>query len=349
MGSKMMAVVKQNFAPGASLVEMGIPTLDPGDVLVKVKATALCGTDLHIYEWSPWARHAGIKLPQVMGHEFSGEIVDVGNAVFDLKPGDTVAGETHIPCGRCYQCQNGQQHICANLTLYGVHTDGSFAQYTKIPAVCARKIPASIPFKIGAVLEPLGTAVRTCLDVGVSGKNLAVIGCGPIGLFAVAVSRAMGAAVIVATDVVPERLQLSKEIGADVALNPMEEDPVEAILNTTHGTGVDAVIEASGSVDALNQGFKYLRKGGTVGLIGLPSTPIKLNLGPDVIFKEARIIGIHGRKMFATWITMETMLAKGLLIIDPVISHLKSLAQFEEAFDLIKTGKGCKVILDPDL
>jgi threonine 3-dehydrogenase len=284
-----------------------------------------------------------------MGHEFSGEIVDVGNAVVDLKPGDTVAGETHIPCGKCYQCHNGQQHICANLTLYGVHTNGSFAEYTKIPAVCARKIPSSIPFKTGAVLEPLGTALRTCLEVGVSGKTLAVIGCGPIGLFAVAVSRAMGAATIIATDVVPERLQLSKEIGADASLNPMETDPVEAVLNITHGIGVDAVIEASGSVDALNQGFKYLRKGGRVGLIGLPSTPIKLDLGPDVIFKEARIIGIHGRKMFATWIMMETMLAKELLNIDPIISHLKPLSQFEEAFELIKIGKGCKVILDPDL
>jgi len=349
MGVKMIAVVKKKRGPGARLVEMDIPRLNPGDVLVKVKATALCGTDLHIYEWNKWARNAGIKLPQVMGHEFSGEIVDVGNAVVDLKPGDTVAGETHIPCGKCYQCQNGQQHICGNLTLYGVHTHGSFAEYTKIPAICARKIPSSLPYKIGAVLEPLGTALRTCLEIGVSGKNVAVIGCGPIGLFAVAVSRAMGAAAIIATDVVPERLQLSKKIGADVSLDPMATDLVETVLNMTHGIGVDAVIEASGSIDALNQGFKYLRKGGAVGLIGLPSSPIKLNLGPDVIFKEARIIGIHGRKMFATWITMETMLDKELLTIDPIISHLKPLSQFEEAFDLIKTGKGCKVVLDPDL
>jgi threonine 3-dehydrogenase len=345
----MMAVVKHKCAPGARLAEMDIPLLNPSDVLVKVKATALCGTDLHTYEWNQWARNAGIKLPQVMGHEFSEEIVDVGNAVVDLKPGDNVAGETHTPCGKCYQCQNRQQHICGNLTLYGVHTNGPFAEYTKIPAICARKIPALIPFRIGAVLEPLGTALRICLEVGVSGKTLVVIGCGPIGLFAVAVARAMEAATIIATDVVPERLQLSKESGADVSLNPMETDPVEAVLNMTNGIGVDAVIEASGSVDALNQGFKYLRKGGAIGLISLPSTPIKLNLGPDGIFKEARIIGIHGRKMFATWITMETMLNKELLNIDPIISHLKPLSQFEEAFELIKTVKDCKVVLDPEL
>lgn len=343
----MIAVVKQKRGVGAQLDEVEIPQLGPEDVLVKVKATAVCGTDLHIYEWSTWAQNAGIKPPLIMGHEFSGEIVEVGKAVTDLKPGDYIAGETHIPCGKCYQCKNGQQHICANLTLYGIHTDGCFAQYTKIPAICARKIPSSIPFEIGAVLEPLGTALRTSLEVRVSGRNVAVIGCGPIGLFAVASSKAMGASNIIATDVVDERLQLSEKVGADVSLNPMETDIVEEILNMTKGVGVDAFIDASGNVEAINQGFKYLRKGGEVGLIGLPSTPIEINLGPDVVFKEAKIIGIHGREMFTTWTKMENMLDKGLLQIDPIISHVKPLSKFAEAFELLKTGKGCKVILNP--
>lgn len=342
----MIAVVKQKRGVGAQLDEVEIPQLGPEDVLVKVKATAVCGTDLHIYEWSTWAQNAGIKPPLIMGHEFSGEIVEVGKAVTDLKPGDYIAGETHIPCGKCYQCKNGQQHICANLTLYGIHTDGCFAQYTKIPAICARKIPSSIPFEIGAVLEPLGTALRTSLEVRVSGRNVAVIGCGPIGLFAVASSKAMGASNIIATDVVDERLQLSEKVGADVSLNPMETDIVEEILNMTKGVGVDAFIDASGNVEAINQGFKYLRKGGEVGLIGLPSTPIEINLGPDVVFKEAKIIGIHGREMFTTWTKMENMLDKGLLQIDPIISHVKPLSKFAEAFELLKTGKGCKVILN---
>jgi threonine 3-dehydrogenase len=344
---EMFAVVKQKKAVGAQLEKVEIPQLGPEDVLVRVKATALCGTDLHIYEWSTWAQNAGIKPPQVMGHEFSGEIVKAGSAVMDLKPGDYVAGETHIPCGKCYQCKIGQQHICANLTLFGVHTDGCFGEYTKIPALCARKIPSSIPPEIGAVLEPLGTALRTSLEVKVSGKNVAVIGCGPIGLFAVASSKAMGASKIIASEVVNERLQLSEKVGADVSLNPMKTDIVEEILNITQGVGVDAFIDASGSVEAINQGFKYLRKGGEVALIGLPSIPIEINLGPDVVFKEAKIIGIHGRKMFSTWTKMENMLDKGLLNLDPIISHAKPLSEFEEAFELIKTGKGCKVILYP--
>ena len=343
----MIAVVKQKREAGAKLEEVEIPTLGPEDVLVKVKATALCGTDLHIYEWSTWAQNAGIEPPLIMGHEFSGEIVDVGDAVVDLSPGDYIAGETHIPCGKCYQCKNGLQHICGNLRIYGVHTNGCFGEYTKIPAICAHKIPSSISPEMGAVLEPLGTALRTSLGIKVSGKNVAVLGCGPIGLFAVASSRAMGAATIIATEIVNERLQLSKEVGADVSLNPTKEDVVEEILKMTRGVGVDAFIDASGSVEAIKQGFKSLRKGGEVALIGLPSEPIELNLGPDIVFKEAKITGIHGREMFRTWTKMENMLDKGLLNIDPIISHVKPLSKFEEAFDLIKTGKGCKVILDP--
>ena len=342
----MIAVVKQKREAGAKLEEVEIPEVGPEDVLVKVKATALCGTDLHIYEWSTWAQNAGIEPPRIMGHEFSGEIVEVGGTVVDLNPGDYVAGETHIPCGKCYQCKNGQQHICGNLKLFSIHTDGCFAEYTKIPAICARKIPASIPPEIGAVLEPLGTALRASLEVKVAGKNVAVIGCGPIGLFAVACSRAMGAANIIATDVVNERLQLSEKVGADVSLNPAR-DITEEILKMTQGVGVDVFIDASGSVEAIKQGFKYLRKGGEVALIGLPSEPIELNLGPDIVFKEAKIIGIHGREMFRTWTKMENMLDKGLLNIDPIISHRKPLSEFKEAFELIKTGKGCKVILDP--
>ncbi len=236
-------------------MEVDIPQLNPENVLAKVKAAALCGTDLHVLEWSSWAENAGIKLPLIMGHEFSGEIVEVGKAVRDLKPGDHIAGETHIPCGNCYQCKNGQQHICGNLKLYGIHTDGCFGEYTKISAPCARRIPSSISFEIGAVLEPLGTVLRTSLEVKVSGKNVALIGCGRMGLFAVASSRAIGASTIIATDVVNKRLQLSKIVGDDVPLNLMEKDIVEEVLNMTNGVGVGVFIDASGNVEAINQGL----------------------------------------------------------------------------------------------
>lgn len=347
MTNKMLAVVKKGHGIGAQLEEIEIPQIGPEDVLVKVQATAICGTDMHIYDWNTWAQNAGINTPVVMGHEFSGEIVKVGALVTDLKPGDYIAGETHIPCGKCYQCNNGQQHICGNLQIFGVHTDGCFAEYTKIPAICARKIPSAISPEIGSVLEPLGTALRASLDIEVSGKKIAVIGCGSIGLFAVASAKAMGASHIIAIDVMEERLKLSKEIGADVALNPTRVDVVNEIINLTNGVGVDGFIDASGSVQAINQGFKYLRKGGEVALVGLPSTPISLDLGPDVVFKEAKIIGIHGREMFKTWTKMENMLEKELLNIDPIITHTMPLAKFEDAIELLKAGEGSKIVLIP--
>ncbi|SET08178.1 L-threonine 3-dehydrogenase [Natronincola peptidivorans] len=347
MKKKMLAVVKKSPGIGAQLEEIEIPQLGPKDVLVRVKATAICGTDLHIYDWNTWAENAGIHMPVVMGHEFSGEIVEVGSQVNDLNPGDYVAGETHIPCGKCYQCNNGQQHICGNLQIFGVHTDGCFAEYTKIPAICARKIPNTISPEIGAVLEPLGTAIRSTLDIEVSGKKIAVIGCGPIGLFAIASAKAMGASCIIAIDVMEERLKLSKEIGANIAINPKDIDVVNEVMEITNGVGVDGFIDASGSTQAINQGFKYLRKGGEVALIGLPSAPISLDLGPDVVFKEAKIIGIHGREMFQTWIRMENMLEEGLLNINPVITHTMPLAKFEDAIELLKAGIGNKIVLIP--
>ena len=344
---KMLAVVKKEIGIGAQLEEIEVPGIGPKDVLIKVNAAAICGTDLHIYDWNPWAQNAGINLPVIMGHEFCGEIVQVGDDVTDLKPGDYIAGETHIPCGKCYQCNNGQQHICGNLQIFGVHTNGCFAEYTKIPAACARKIPSAIKPEIGAVLEPLGTALRAGLEIQVSGKVIAVIGCGPIGLFAIASAKAMGASYIIAIDVLDERLKLSETVGANIALNPMGTDVVAEIKKMTKGVGVDGFIDASGSVQAINDGFKYLRKGGEVALIGLPSKPISIDLGSDVVFKEAKIIGIHGREMYKTWIKMENMLSQGLLNLDPVITHTMPLEKFQDAVELLQAGHGSKIVLIP--
>lgn len=344
----MKAIVKKKEEYGVYF-EKNIPLPKPGpkEVLIKVKATAICGTDMHIYQWNEWAQNAGIRLPLIMGHEFSGEVVEVGNKVDKVEIGDYVAGETHIPCGKCYQCKNGLQHICKNLTIFGIHTNGCFAEYTTIPEICALEIPSTVSPEIGSVLEPLGTSLRACLELELAGDIVAIIGCGPIGLFAVASAKAMGASKIIVLDIIEERLKLAKKVGANFILNPKMQDIITEIMDITNGVGVDAFVEASGSIEAINFGFKYLRKGGKVALVGLPSKPLEINLGPDVIFKEANIIGIHGREMFKTWTKMENMLKNGILYIDPIITHKIPLEQYEKGFKLLEEGKGSKVILIP--
>lgn len=343
----MKAILKTKEEAGVELRELPIPKPGPKEVLVKVKAAAICGTDLHIYEWNAWAQRAVQRLPIVLGHEFSGEVVEVGKAVERVRVGDYIAGESHIPCGRCYQCLNGFQHICGNLKLFGVDCDGCFAEYAIIPEICARKIPEVISPEIGAILEPLGTAVRAAYEMKPAGATVAVIGCGPIGLFAIASARSMGAAKIFAIDVATLRLDLAIKVGADVILNSNDVDILLRIIEETSGVGVDILIDASGSVDAIRLGFKYLRKGGRVALIGLPSRALEIDLGPDVVFKEAKVLGIHGREMFGTWTMMENLLKEGRLKVDPIITHKMSLVSFSEGFELLKSSQACKVILKP--
>lgn len=343
----MNAIVKTKKGPGAEFMQVQIPKENADEVLIKVKAAAICGTDLHVYDWNSWAEGAGVNLPVVMGHECSGEVAAVGKNVKNLQVGDYVAVETHIPCGECYQCQNGEQHICQNLKLFSIQTNGCFAEYAAVPAIVVRKISREIRPEIGAMLEPLGVGFRAGLELQVSSKKVAVIGCGPIGLLAIASVKAMGASEIYAVDVIEERLELSKDLGSTHCFNSNEIDVVDELLRITKGVGVDVFIDASGNVNAINQGFKFLRKGGSVGLLGLPSKPISLDLGSDVVFKEAKIYGFHGRKMFDTWTKMENMLSNDLLYIDPVVTHVMPLEEFHEAVKLLKQGKGSKIILKP--
>lgn len=344
---EMRAIVKAAEGPGVALQHVPVPEPGPEEVLIRVKAAAICGTDLHIAQWNAWAQHAGIRLPLVMGHEFSGEVVGVGSRVRALKPGDYVAGETHLPCGECYQCRNGLQHICMRLKLFGIHRDGCFAEYTTIPEICAYRVPAALSPRVAAMLEPLGTSLRAVLELDVSGGSVAVIGCGPIGLFAVACAKALGASRIIGLDVREERLALAKRLGCDMSLDPRHEDATATILEATGGVGVDAIVEASGNAAALEGAFAYLRKGGRCALVGLPSEPVRLNIGADVVFKEATIVGIHGREMFRTWTRMRQLLASGLLNVDPVITHEMPLEGYAEGLALLAAGKGGKVILVP--
>jgi threonine 3-dehydrogenase len=344
--ASMKALVK--ISPDRTeLQTIPIPACGPGEVLVRVRSAALCGTDLHILEWSAWAQGAGLRLPFVLGHECSGDVVAIGEGVRGLQEGDKIAVETHVPCGQCDQCLNGEQHICNNLTLFGVHMNGCFAEYAVVPAVCARKIPQAIDYDFGSVMEPVGTAFRAALETGVGGSRVAVLGCGPIGLFVVASASALGAGLTIATDVSQYRLEIARLMGAEKVINPLQEDVVKHVLDCTDGYGADVVIEASGNAAAIKQSFQMLRKGGTVALIGLPGQPIEFEIGKDIVFKEAKVIGIHGRKMFATWTKVERLLSGNKLNIGPAITHTMPLDNWREGVHLAKSGQACKILFHP--
>ncbi len=343
----MKALVKT--APDhAEIQKIPIPECGSGEVLVRVRSAALCGTDLHILAWNSWAQNSGIKFPFILGHECSGDIVATGDESGNsLKVGDKVAVETHVPCGRCDQCLNGEQHICNNLRIFGVHMNGCFAEYSVVPALCARKIPDAVTYDIGSMMEPIGTSFRAVQEAQVAGLSVLVVGCGPIGLFAVASASTLGANRIIAADVSSQRLEIAGEMGADIIIDPLREDILQNILNQTNGYGVDVIIEASGNSSALKQSFQLLRKGGTIAMVGLPEQPVELEIGRDIVFKEAKIMGIHGRRMFGTWSKVERLLKAGKLYVEPAITHRFSLDGWQEGVQLAKSGHGCKIIFQP--
>jgi threonine 3-dehydrogenase len=280
-----------------------------------------------------------------MGHEFVGTVVETGPGCKLLKAGDVVSGETHIPCGQCYQCRNGMQHICSNLKLPGVHREGSFAEYMAYPEACLVKLPESVPMEYGALLEPLGVGVSAVENAQVAGGNVVVIGSGPIGLGVISTAQAMGAGTITALDISEYRLTLAARCGARYAINPSKTDPAAFVAEKTHGVGADVIFDASGNSAAIAGAFKYLRKGGSVHLLGLPSTPTSIDLAPDVIFKEATVHGYHGRKMFQTWTRMIALLESKKIDLEPMISHRMPLSEAEKAFEMLEKGEDASKIL----
>lgn len=343
----MKAVFKLQPGPGATLRTVERPTPGPGEVLIKVAAAAICGTDIHIYEWNEWAANANLKVPGIIGHECGGEVVALGPGVTSLAMGDRIAVETHIACGSCYQCQTGSQHICQRLKLFGLHTDGCFAEYAIVPEGVAWRLPAEIPWEQAALFEPAGVALHGVERAGVAGCDVAVVGCGPIGLYAVQMARALGAGQIFALDIAPGRLALAAQVGATQVINPAATDAAEAILAATGGKGVDAVIESSGSGGALRAAFAYLRKGGRVALLGLPAGDVPLNIARDLVFKEATLIGIHGRHMWRTWNMLQGLVATRRVDLTQVVTHRLDLEAFDQGFALSQTGGAGKVLLLP--
>lgn len=343
----MKAVVKSERAPGAEVREIDPPVIGDRDVLVEVKAAAICGTDVHIYEWTKYAQDR-VSPPMVFGHEFCGEVVEVGASVTTVKPGDLVAGETHIPCGHCYQCQTGNQHICENMAIIGVHTAGAFAEYARLPEVCAWQIPKDRSPELGAIMEPMGVATHGVLVDQIGGRSVVVFGCGPIGLFGIGVAAACGASQLFAVELSQPRLDMAPAMADDVRrINPNEEDVVEVVRDATGGRGADVVIELTGNPVATQQAFGALRKGGRVSLVGLPSEPVTLDLVQGIIYKEAKVYGTTGRLMWKTWWDMEKLLTSGRVDPMPVITHRLGLDDIDEAIELARSGRAGKIILTP--
>lgn len=347
MPSTMQAVVKAHAAPGIELREVPIPTPGPGEVLVRVEAASVCGTDLHIFNWDPWAQ-GRIHPPLIPGHEFSGAVAAVGRNVTTVKEGDLVSAEMHVACGKCLQCRIGLAHVCQHVRILGVDADGAFAGYAIIPETNIWKLSPSIPHDYATLLDPLGNAVHTVLAGTIAAKYVAVTGCGAIGLFSIAVAKACGAAAVFAIEVNAHRRAVASVMGADLALNPDTDNVEEQILGATGGTGADVLLEMSGNPAAMRLGFSLLRTGGRASLLGIPSRPVELDFARDIIFKGATVQGINGRKMFETWFQMEALLATGKLNLEPAITHRLKLSEFTKAMELLASGEAIKVVLKPE-
>ena len=340
----MKAIMKAARGAGLDIREVPRPRIGPTDVLVRVRAAGICGTDAHIYAWNSWAQ-GRLKPPLIVGHEFAGEVVEIGSEVTGYAAGDVVSAEGHINCGHCLLCRTGQGHICRDVSIIGVDRDGCFAEYIAMPASNLWKISPEIPLEYAAIHDPLGNAFHTVLSAEIPGRTVMVLGCGPIGLMSIAIAKASGATRVIATEINPVRREIAKRMGADRVLDPSKEDVEAAVLALTDGLGVDVACEMSGHPDAVRQALRSVRNGGRVQLLGLASKEISLDLSRDVIFKGLTIHGVIGRKMYETWHQMSAYLRAGLIDLSPVITHRFAFEEFEKGITAITSGEAGKVIL----
>jgi threonine 3-dehydrogenase len=347
MPATMKALRKTQAGKGLQIEKLQVPAIGPRDVLVRVKATSICGTDLHIYGWDRWSQ-GRIKPPVTLGHEFCGIVEKVGEEVSAVRAGDFVSAEMHLCCGHCHQCRLGQAHICQNLRIIGIDEDGAFAEFVKIPATNIWKLDPAIPEHYAAILDPLGNAVHTVLAGAIAGQTALVTGCGPIGLMSIAVAKACGSSTVFATETNDHRRALAKDMGADLVFSPAVEDPVKKILEATGGTGVDVLLEMSGNPAAIQQGFKALRAGGRASLLGIPTENVPLDLVEDVIFKGATVQGIYGRRMYETWVEMTALLKAGRVNLEPLFGERLPLENFENAFAKLQSGLAGKILMYPN-
>ncbi len=338
----MKALVKTKAEPGIWMADVPEPVVGPNDVLLKIKKTAICGTDIHIYNWDEWARKV-VPVPLTIGHEFVGEIVEVGSEVKKFKVGDRASGEGHISCGYCRNCRAGRRHLCRNNVSIGYMTTGCFSEYFVMPAVNVYPVPASIPDSQAAILDPFGNATHTALSYSVVGEDVLITGAGPVGLMAVAVARHTGARHIVITDANEYRLDLAKKMGASLTIDIRKNTLTEAMNQLGMREGFDVGLEMSGNPNAFADMLAHMNNGGNVALLGfLPqNTQIDWN---QIIMKGLFLKGVYGREMFETWYKMITMLQSGLDI-TPVITHEFHIDEYQKAFDTMLSGQSGKVIM----
>ena len=339
----MKALIKSKPEPGIWLGELAIPEAGPNDVLIRMRKTAICGTDIHIYQWDAWAART-IPVPMQVGHEYCGEIVSLGSEVRGLAVGDRVSGEGHITCGHCRNCRAGRRHLCRNTQGVGVNRPGCFAEYMVLPAANVFRLPDAISDEIASILDPLGNATHAALSFNMVGEDVLITGAGPIGIMAVAIARFIGARHVVITDVNDYRLDLARRMGATRALNVLREKLDDAMRDLGMTEGFDVGLEMSGNTSAFRDLLRVMHHGGNVALLGIPPGEMSIDWN-QVIFKGLVIKGIYGREMFETWYKMSAMLQSGLDV-TPIITHRLAVADYRDGFEIMKSGHSGKVILD---
>jgi threonine 3-dehydrogenase len=339
----MKALVKKEAREGLWLEEVPDPEIGINDVLIRIKRTAICGTDLHIYNWDPWARKT-IEVPMVVGHEFVGEIVEVGANVNDFRPGQIVSGEGHVVCGRCRNCMAGRRHLCAHTSGIGVNRPGAFAEYLSLPMSNVWEHRPGIDLDVAALFDPFGNAVHTALKYDLLGEDVLITGAGPIGVMAAAVCRYAGARNVVITDLVDTRLELALQMGASRAVNVTRESLEEVKRELNMAEGFDIGLEMSGNPRAVADLLENMCHGGKVALLGIPSEEFAIDWN-TVIFNMLTLKGIYGREMYETWYKMSVMIESGLDI-SPVITHRLHFRDFQHGFDVMNSGEASKVVLN---
>jgi threonine 3-dehydrogenase len=344
----MWAIRKLRREPGLVLDEVPTPSVGDDDVLVRVEAASLCGTDLHIFRWDDWARHR-IRPPLTLGHEFAGTVVEVGRNVRHTGPGDYVSAESHITCGMCFECRTGQAHMCERTQILGVDRDGAFAEYVAVPeSVIWLNDRTKLPPELATLQEPFGNSVFATSLHDLAGRTVAILGCGPVGLFSIAIARASGAGRVLASDRVPFRIDLARTMGAtDIVDVAAVEDVPGWFVERNEGQHLDVVFEMSGAPSAIADAFRIVRNGGHVVLFGIPARPVEIDVAESMIFKNLTVTAVNGRRIFETWYKTRWLLEHGVVDLRPLITHRCALADFEFALAELDAGRACKVVFFP--
>lgn len=337
------ALAKLKTEPGIWMTQVEMPELGHNDLLIKINKTAICGTDVHIYNWDEWSQKT-IPVPMVIGHEYAGEVVDIGQEVRGFSVGDRVSGEGHITCGHCRNCRGGRTHLCRNTVGVGVNRTGCFSEYLVIPAVNAFKLPDEISDDLAAIFDPFGNAVHSALSFDLVGEDVLITGAGPIGVMAAAICKHVGARHVVVTDVNDYRLGLAKKMGATRVVNVAKDSLKDTMAELNMSEGFDVGLEMSGVPSAFSSMLELMNHGGKVAMLGIPPSDMGIDWS-QVIFKGLVIKGIYGREMFETWYKMASLVQSGLDL-SPIITHHYSVDDFQQGFDAMRSGQSGKVILD---